>query len=57
VHGRAAILDMRSTANEELRRTVLDVYTPRSGPEWEVFSDANVCMRIEPTRMFTFSLG
>jgi nitroimidazol reductase NimA-like FMN-containing flavoprotein (pyridoxamine 5'-phosphate oxidase superfamily) len=57
VHGRAAILDMRSTANEELRRTVLDVYTPRYGPEWEVFSDANVCMRIEPTRMFTFSLA
>jgi nitroimidazol reductase NimA-like FMN-containing flavoprotein (pyridoxamine 5'-phosphate oxidase superfamily) len=56
VHGRASILDMASEANGGLRKTVLNVYGPQYGPEWEAFFEANVYMRIEPVRMFTFQM-
>jgi nitroimidazol reductase NimA-like FMN-containing flavoprotein (pyridoxamine 5'-phosphate oxidase superfamily) len=54
VHGQAALLDMRAGENEELRKILLDLYTPRYGPDWESFLDANVRVRIDPDRMFTF---
>jgi hypothetical protein len=54
VHGEATMLDLGSPLNAELRQTVLDMYTPRFGPEWETFLDANIFARIEATRMFTF---
>jgi hypothetical protein len=57
VHGRASILDLRSDDNAELRRTVLDIYTPKYGAEWEVFFDSNVYMRIDPIRMFTLRMA
>jgi general stress protein 26 len=57
VHGRASILDMRSDDNAGLRKTVLDIYTPKYGAEWEVFFDSNVYMRIDPIRMFTFCMA
>ena len=57
VHGRASILDMRSDDNAALRKTVLDIYTPRYGGEWEVFFDSNLYMRIYPIRMFTFRMA
>ncbi len=56
VHGTAAQLDMRAPEHAGLRRTVLDIYTPTYGPEWEEFFDANVFMRIEPARMFTLRI-
>ena len=37
VHGEARMLDLKSPPNTELRQTVLDIYTPRFGPEWEDF--------------------
>jgi hypothetical protein len=55
VHGTATELDMKMASNAGLRRTVLDIYTPRYGPEWERFFDANLCVRIEAERMFTFA--
>ncbi len=45
---------MRAGENEELRKILLDLYTPRYGPDWESFLDANVRVRIDPDRMFTF---
>ncbi|MGO9582444.1 MAG: hypothetical protein ACLP36_06510 [Acidimicrobiales bacterium] len=54
MHGQAALLDMRAGENEELRKILLDLYTPRYGPDWESFLDANVRVRIDPDRMFTF---
>jgi nitroimidazol reductase NimA-like FMN-containing flavoprotein (pyridoxamine 5'-phosphate oxidase superfamily) len=54
VHWQAALLDMRAGENEELRKILLDLYTPRYGPDWESFLDANVRVRIDPDRMFTF---
>jgi hypothetical protein len=56
VHGRATLLDMRDPANAGLRRVVLGIYTPRFGPEWEAFLDANVYARIDAERLFTFHL-
>jgi hypothetical protein len=57
VHGEAEVLDMRAPLNAELRQTVLDIYTPRYGPEWEHFFDANSFARIEAAKMFTFFMA
>jgi nitroimidazol reductase NimA-like FMN-containing flavoprotein (pyridoxamine 5'-phosphate oxidase superfamily) len=67
VHGRAVPIDIRAPEGAELRRTLLDVYVPRYGPEWESsFLDAAgsapggeppVYARIEADRMFTFMMG
>jgi hypothetical protein len=56
VHGKATELDMKTPGNADLRRTILDIYTPTYGPESERFFDANLCVRIEAERMFTFAL-
>jgi nitroimidazol reductase NimA-like FMN-containing flavoprotein (pyridoxamine 5'-phosphate oxidase superfamily) len=51
VHGRARPVEARG----ELRRTLLEVYVPRYGPEWEEFLDSGpVYARIDAERMFTF---
>jgi len=50
VHGRAVPVDVGSG---EFRQTLLEVYVPRYGPEWETFLDSGpVYARIEPERMF-----
>ncbi len=56
VHGRATVLDMRAPSSAGLRQAVLDIYTPRFGPAWEAFLDANVYVRIDADRIFTFHL-
>ncbi len=53
VHGRAQLVDV--AAPSEFRRTLIDVYTPRYGPEWEQFLDSGpVYARIDARRMFAF---
>lgn len=57
VHGHAAPIDVRSHENSEFRQTLLDVYAPRYGAEWERFLDSGpVYARIDADRMFTFSM-
>jgi nitroimidazol reductase NimA-like FMN-containing flavoprotein (pyridoxamine 5'-phosphate oxidase superfamily) len=57
VHGRAVPVDVGGEEDAELRQTLLDVYTPRYGEEWERFLDSGVLYaRIEPERMFTFHM-
>lgn len=57
VHGRAVSVDVQSEESAGFRRTLLEVYVPRYGPEWEQFLDSGpVYARIEPERMFTFSM-
>ena len=52
VHGRAVPVDV---SEGEFRQTLLEVYVPRYGPEWEKFLDSGpVYARIEPERMFAF---
>jgi nitroimidazol reductase NimA-like FMN-containing flavoprotein (pyridoxamine 5'-phosphate oxidase superfamily) len=53
VHGRAVPVE----ATGGLRETLLEVYVPLYGPDWEEFLDSGpVHMRIEPSRMFTFRM-
>ena len=55
VHGTATEIDLKSPEHAEFRRTLLDVYVPRYGEEWEQFIDSGpVYARIDARRMFTF---
>lgn len=58
VHGHAAELDHRAPEHAGFRQTLLDIYTPRYGPEWETsFLDSGpVYLRIEAEKMFTFAM-
>jgi hypothetical protein len=47
---------MASPGAAEFRRTVLDIYVPRYGPEWERILDSGSYARIEADRMFTFHM-
>jgi nitroimidazol reductase NimA-like FMN-containing flavoprotein (pyridoxamine 5'-phosphate oxidase superfamily) len=58
VHGRAVPVDVQGESGAELRRTLLDVYVPRYGPQWEEFLDSGpVYARIDADRMFTFHMA
>ena len=53
VHGRAVLVP----AEGELRETLLDVYVPRYGAEWESFLDSGPqYARIAAEHMFTFHM-
>ncbi len=55
VHGRAVPVDIHSDEGAALRQTLLGVYVPRYGPQWEAFLDSGpVYARIDADRMFTF---
>ena len=56
VHGRAVPVDIRAEEGLGLRRTLLEIYVPRYGPDWEEeFLDSGpLYARIEADRMFTF---
>jgi len=64
VHGRAVPADIRVGSSGSFRRTLLEIYVPRYGAEWETdFLDSDgeggspVYWRIEAERMFTFQMG
>jgi nitroimidazol reductase NimA-like FMN-containing flavoprotein (pyridoxamine 5'-phosphate oxidase superfamily) len=56
VHGDAELIDVSAPEHAHFRQTVLDIYTPRYGPEWEEeFLDLGpVYARIAARRMFAF---
>ncbi|MEO8697447.1 MAG: pyridoxamine 5'-phosphate oxidase family protein, partial [Acidimicrobiales bacterium] len=57
VHGTAELIDTTSVDNQQFRQTLLDIYTPRYGAQWESFLDSGpVYARINARRMFTFSM-
>ena len=58
VHGRAVPVDIHDDREGGFRQTLLDVYVPRYGPEWEEeFLDSGpVYARIDAERMFTFAM-
>lgn len=57
VHGRAAAVAVQGAGATALRQTLLEVYVPRYGAEWEQFLDSGpVYARIDADRMFTFHL-
>jgi hypothetical protein len=55
VHGRAVPIDVHGRSSADFRRTLLEVYVPRYGPDWEQFLDSGPAYaRIEAERMFAF---
>src|SRR5437588_3130482 len=53
---KAVLIDVGSEEAAEFRQTLLDVYVPRYGAEWERFLDSGpVYARIEAERMFAFA--
>lgn len=57
IHGRAVPIDIQRGENAGFRQTLLDVYVPRYGPEWEGFLDSGpVYARIAAERMFAFAM-
>jgi hypothetical protein len=58
VHGRAIPVDIQVDEGAGFRRTLLEVYVPRYGPDWEKFLDSGpVYARIDADRMFTFAMA
>jgi hypothetical protein len=57
VHGRAHIVDVSAPEHARFRRTLLEIYVPRYGQEWERFLDSGVVYaRIDAERMFTLHM-
>jgi nitroimidazol reductase NimA-like FMN-containing flavoprotein (pyridoxamine 5'-phosphate oxidase superfamily) len=57
VHGRAVPIDVNAAEHAGFRQTLLDIYVPRYGPEWErMLVSGAVYARIEAERMFAFSM-
>jgi hypothetical protein len=57
VHGRAVPVDIHGDEGAGFRHTLLEVYVPRYGPQWEEFLDSGpVYARIDADRMFTFAM-
>jgi hypothetical protein len=62
VHGRALPVDVRAAEGAGLRATLLEIYVPRYGDEWEQFIDppdseeAPVYFRIDADKMFSFQM-
>jgi nitroimidazol reductase NimA-like FMN-containing flavoprotein (pyridoxamine 5'-phosphate oxidase superfamily) len=55
VHGHAVPIDVGAESEAGFRQTLLEIYVPRYGTEWEEFLDSGpVYARIEPNRMFSF---
>ena len=55
VHGRAELVDLRRAEHAEFRKTLLSIYVPRYGPEWEQWVDSGPQhARIDADRMFVF---
>jgi nitroimidazol reductase NimA-like FMN-containing flavoprotein (pyridoxamine 5'-phosphate oxidase superfamily) len=55
VHGTASPIDVAHGDHAGFRQTLLDVYVPRYGVEWEQFLNSGpFYARIDATRMFTF---
>lgn len=58
VHGRAVFVDVKDPQNLGFRQTLLEIYTPRYGDEWEKFLDSGPAhVRIDADRMFTFHMA
>jgi hypothetical protein len=58
VHGRAVPVDVRAPEGSGFRRTLLEVYVPRYGPDWEeeVLDSGALYACIEAERMLTFAM-
>ena len=57
VHGRAVPIDVKAAEHAAYRQTLLDIYVPRYGPEWEQFLDSGpLHARIDAEKMLTLKM-
>ncbi len=57
VHGRAVTLDVNGGEAAGFRQTLLEIYLPRYGPQWDDFLNSGpLYARIDADRMFTLSM-
>jgi nitroimidazol reductase NimA-like FMN-containing flavoprotein (pyridoxamine 5'-phosphate oxidase superfamily) len=57
VHGQAALIDVATPEHAGFRETLLSIYVPRYGEQWETFLDSGpVYARIAADKMFTFHM-
>ncbi|HUB98492.1 MAG TPA: pyridoxamine 5'-phosphate oxidase family protein [Solirubrobacterales bacterium] len=57
VHGTAAPVDVAAPEGAELRQTLLDIYVPRYGAEWEEFLASGVVYwRLDAARIYAFHM-
>jgi hypothetical protein len=57
VHGRAVFIDLDAAEHAGYRRTLLDIYVPRYGTEWErMLENGATYLRIDAEKMFTFHM-
>jgi hypothetical protein len=57
VHGRAVPIDVRAGQEAGFRQTLLEIYEPRYGSQWEEFLDSGpVYARIDADRMFALAV-
>jgi uncharacterized pyridoxamine 5'-phosphate oxidase family protein len=57
VHGRAVHVDVRAAEHAEFRATLLEIYVPRYGAEWEQFLDSGpVYARIDAEKLFVLAM-
>jgi hypothetical protein len=57
VHGRATPVDVSAPEHAGFRSTLLEIYTPRYGADWEQFLDSGpVYARIDADKMFVLSM-
>ncbi len=58
VRGRAAKIDHKDPSEAGFRETLLGIYTPRYGADWEQWVDSGpVYARIDADRMYTFQMN
>jgi len=51
-------IDVHDPSQSGFRQTLLDIYVPRYGADWEQFLDSGVAYaRIDAERMFTFHMA
>lgn len=55
VHGHAVPLDLADEQALGFRQTLLDIYVPRYGTDWEQFMDSSRYLRIAAQRMYGFA--
>jgi nitroimidazol reductase NimA-like FMN-containing flavoprotein (pyridoxamine 5'-phosphate oxidase superfamily) len=57
VHGTAVPVDVADPRHAGFRQTLLDIYAPRFGPDWEGFLDSGSrYVRIQADKMFTLRM-
>ena len=58
VHGNAVFIDLAAPEQGGFRQTLLDIYTPRYGEDWEesFLNSGPQYVRIDAERMFTFQM-